>query len=121
MRKILALPVALALAAVLFCQPAMAARLSGGSLSLEPPFNMSADRPAYLALNTGGEPRSIEIEAANQYLLEYDAFALSLIQKAEPPTPVSDAINNMAVLDALFKSAESGDWEQVVSPDTVQA
>jgi predicted dehydrogenase len=49
-----------------------------------------------------------------RYLLEFDGFAEALIDKAPVPTPVSDAVANMSVLDALFASAESGKWENVV-------
>jgi hypothetical protein len=31
--------------------------------------------------------------------------------EGEVPVPLVDAIRNMAVIDALFRSAESGRWE----------
>jgi predicted dehydrogenase len=86
---------------------------TGGSLSIEVPFNMHADIPGRVTVSVGFGQRLIETEIADQYLLEFDAFAESLIQKIEVPTPVSDAVANMAVLDALFASAESGTWEPV--------
>jgi predicted dehydrogenase len=86
---------------------------TGGSLSIEVPFNMHADIPGRVTVGLGFGQRLIETEIADQYLLEFDAFAESLLQKAEVPTPASDAVANMAVLDALFASAESGTWEPV--------
>jgi predicted dehydrogenase len=86
---------------------------TGGSLSIEVPFNMHSDVPGHVTVNVGTGQRLIETEIADQYLLEFDAFAESLIHKTEVPTPVSDAVANMAVLDALFASAESGAWEPV--------
>ncbi|MDR2435100.1 MAG: Gfo/Idh/MocA family oxidoreductase [Treponema sp.] len=86
---------------------------SGGSLSIEVPFNMYPDVPGKVTVFTGVGQRLIETEIADQYLLEFDAYAESIIQQREAPTPVSDAIANMAVLDALFKSAASGAWETV--------
>jgi predicted dehydrogenase len=85
---------------------------TGGSLSVELPFNMYPDVPARLIVTTGIGPRLIETEIADQYLLEFDAFA-GVVNQTDPPLPVSDSIANMAVLDALFKSAESGNWEAV--------
>jgi predicted dehydrogenase len=85
-----------------------------GSLSIEIPFNMYPDVSGKITVSTGVGQRLIETEVADQYLLEFNAFAQSIIQKAEMPTPVSDAIANMAVLDALFKSAETGNWETVL-------
>jgi predicted dehydrogenase len=86
---------------------------TGGRLSIEIPFNMYPDVPGNVTVSISTGQRLIKTEIADQYLQEFDAFAESLIQKAETPTPVSDAIANMAVLDALFKSAESGAWEAV--------
>ncbi|GHV95785.1 deoxyfructose oxidoreductase [Spirochaetia bacterium] len=86
---------------------------TGGNLSIEVPFNMYPDVPGNVTISVGIGQRVIKTEIADQYLQEFDAFAESLIQKAETPTPVSDAIANMAVLDALFKSAGSGAWEAV--------
>jgi predicted dehydrogenase len=86
---------------------------TSGSFSIEVPFNMYPDVPGHINVSLGIGQRLIETPVVDQYLLEFDAFAESLIQKAEAPTPVSDAIANMAVLDALYKSAESGAWEKV--------
>jgi predicted dehydrogenase len=86
---------------------------SGGSLSIEVPFNMYADVPGKVTVSVSVGQRLIETEIADQYLLEFDAVADSIIHKTDAPTPVSDAIANMAVLDALFKSAETGAWEKV--------
>jgi predicted dehydrogenase len=86
---------------------------SAGSLTVELPFNMPAEVPARLVLNTGANQRLIETESADQYLLEYNAFAQALVKNTGVPTPAADAVANMAVLDALFQSAESGTWETV--------
>jgi predicted dehydrogenase len=87
---------------------------TGGSLSVEVPYNMYGDVPGHVTVSVGLGTRLIETEIAEQYLLEFDAFAESLINKTEAPTPISDAVANMAVIDALFASAESGKWENVV-------
>jgi predicted dehydrogenase len=86
---------------------------SGGSLSIEVPFNMYPDVPGLVSVHTGVGNRLIETEIADQYLLEFDAFASALIHKTGVPTPAADAVANMAVLDALFTSARSGTWAAV--------
>ena len=86
---------------------------SGGSLSIEVPFNMFRDVPGKLTVSTSIAKRDVETEIADQYLLEFDAFAQALIEKTDVPTPVSDAVSNMAVLDAIFAAAASGKWEKV--------
>ena len=86
---------------------------AGGSLSIEIPFNMYPDVPGRITVTTSVGQRIIETEIAAQYLLEFDAFALSVVNRTEVPTPPADAIANMAVLDALYKSGASGKWEAV--------
>ena len=86
---------------------------TGGSLSVEVPFNMFADVPGKLTISTGIAKREVETEIVDQYLLEFDSFAQALIEKTEVPTPVSDAVANMAVMDAIFAAAASGKWETV--------
>jgi predicted dehydrogenase len=84
-----------------------------GSLSVQVPFNMYGDVPGEVTVATPLGERLIETEIADQYLLEFDAFAETIIDKTEVPTPALDAVANMAVLDAVFASAESGKWEPV--------
>jgi predicted dehydrogenase len=74
---------------------------------------MFADVPGKLTIATRIANRVVETEIADQYLLEFDAFAQAVIEKTEVPTPVSDAVANMAVLDAVFAAAASGKWETV--------
>ena len=47
------------------------------------------------------------------HLFEFDAFAQALIEKTEVSIQISDAVANMAVLDAVFAAAASGKWEVV--------
>jgi predicted dehydrogenase len=86
---------------------------TGGSLSIEIPYNMYGDVPGRITVTVGNGQRIIETEIIDQYLLEFDAFAAAVINKTPAPTPVSDAVANLAVLDALFASGISGEWEKV--------
>jgi predicted dehydrogenase len=86
---------------------------TAGSISVELPFNMYGDVPGRIFVSQGLGNRVIETKAVDQYLLEFEAFARSLIDKTPVPTPISDAIANMTVLDALFASESSGTWEDV--------
>jgi predicted dehydrogenase len=86
---------------------------TGGSLSIEVPFNMYEDYPGHITVKTGIGTRHIKTAAANQYLLEFDAFAKAIENKTPVPVPGGDSVANMAVLDALRASAESGGWEDV--------
>jgi predicted dehydrogenase len=83
---------------------------TGGSLSIEVPFNMYGDVSGHIHVATDVGRRMVETEIVDQYLLEFDSFARSLLENREVPTSIHDAINNMAVLDALRTSAETGTW-----------
>ncbi|OHE61054.1 MAG: oxidoreductase [Treponema sp. GWA1_62_8] len=87
---------------------------TGGSLSVEVPFNMYGDVPGRVHVANDVGRRIVETAIDDQYRLQFDAFALAVAEKKPAPTPVSDAIANMAVLDALKASAASGNWEAVV-------
>ena len=86
---------------------------SSGSLSIELPFNVYPDTHAKVIVSTSIGQRTIEIEIVNQYVLEFDAFAHAIIQKTHAPISCLDSVSNMAVIDALFKSAKTGAWEIV--------
>ena len=40
------------------------------------------------------------------------ASASAVLDDAEVPVPLEEAIANMAVIEAIFRSAETGSWEQ---------
>ena len=50
--------------------------------------------------------------AADQYTLQGDAFARAVRENTEVPVPLEDSIGNMAVIEAIFRSGKSGQWEQ---------
>ena len=49
----------------------------------------------------------------DQYTLQGDAFAKAVLENTEVPVPLEDSIGNMAVIDAIFRSAKTGQWESV--------
>jgi predicted dehydrogenase len=87
---------------------------ASGQLSIKIPFNMPNDVPGEITLSSDNGQRLLESEIADQYLRQFDAFALAVTGKSEAPTPVQDAIANMAVIDALYTSAKSNNWEKVL-------
>ena len=85
---------------------------TGGHLSVHVPFNMYPDVPPRLTVITSVGEREVDLPAADQYGLEFEAFSRALRQGQAVPTPPQDAVDNQKVLDALFRSAESGRWEK---------
>jgi len=82
-----------------------------GRIEIEIPFNTPTDRPARVWVTRGDETEEILTPAANQYTLQGDAFSRAILEDGPTPTPLEDAVANMAVIDAIFRSAESGQWQ----------
>jgi predicted dehydrogenase len=87
-----------------------------GRIEIEIPFNAPPDQPARLFIDDGGDLFGGDITTetfpvCDQYTLQGDAFSRAVLQGTDVPVSVEDAIHNMAVIEALFKSAKSGQWE----------
>ncbi|WPP50683.1 Gfo/Idh/MocA family protein [Catalinimonas niigatensis] len=86
---------------------------SGGVISIEIPFNTPADVETRLTVTNSVGTREVLFAPEDQYILEFEAFARSIKEDTEVPTPPSDAIANMKVLDALAKSAKQNEWVSI--------
>jgi len=86
---------------------------SGGELSVLLPFNAYPDAPLQVSVTTGIGTRQVYTLATDQYVEMFEAFSRAVREGGAAPTPPEDAVANMKVLDALFKSEKSGAWERV--------
>ena len=86
-----------------------------GRLEIEIPFNAPTDRPCRVFLDdgdlSGKERQTIEFSTCNQYTIQGDEFSKAILDDTEVPTPLEDAVQNMRVIEAVFRSVESGVWE----------
>jgi len=87
-----------------------------GRIEIEIPFNAPVDRPTRLFVDDGSDLSGSGIATetfpvCDQYTLQGNAFSKAVLEGGEVPVPVEDAIRNMAVIEAIFNSAESGQWE----------
>jgi predicted dehydrogenase len=87
-----------------------------GRIEMEIPFNAPKDRPTRIFIDETGElfGSGIKVEefpVADQYTLQGDAFSQAVLEGGEVPVPLEEAIKNMAVIEAVFKSGETGQWE----------
>ncbi len=80
---------------------------SSGRIEIEIPFNAPNDRPCRLFLD--GE--TIETETCDQYAIQADIFSQAIRAGSGAPYPLEDSVRNMAVIEALFRSAASGRCE----------
>ena len=80
------------------------------------PFNAPSDRPMRILLDDGSDLfgtniETIEFPACDQYEIQGDLFSRAVRENTPQPIPLEDAVNNMAVIEAVFRSAETGNWE----------
>jgi len=86
---------------------------SSGRIQIRIPFNTFEDVPAKITVTTGVGSREIQFEPADQYGLQFEEFSETVRKGGPVPVPPEDALNNIAVIDALFRSENSGNWENV--------
>jgi predicted dehydrogenase len=87
-----------------------------GRIEIEIPFNAPPDRPTRLFIDPSGDlfGEGITTETfpvCDQYTLQGDAFSKAVLEGTEVSVPLEDAIGNMAAIEAIFNSAQSGQWE----------
>ncbi len=92
-----------------------------GRIEMDIPFTPLEHETSHVAVAEGakrGRDLSEEFlfEGINQYTLQGDHFARVIRGEALLEFPLEDACRNMAVIDAIYRSGESGGWETVSSP-----
>ena len=93
-----------------------------GRVEIEIPFNAPPDRPCRIMIDDGRDVfgGGITIEAlpvCDQYTIQGDAFSRAILEDTEVPVPIDDAVKNMAVIEAIFRSAISGRGEAPLAGD----
>ncbi len=86
---------------------------SDGEMRIHIPYNAPPDASLMVTVTTGIGKRPVFTPAADQYQRMFEGFSRAVRGEGTVPTPPEDAINNMKVLDALFRSEKSGTWEKV--------
>ena len=86
-----------------------------GTITVTIPFNDISEIPGKLLFENGQTSMEIEVEPVNQYRLMFESFAKSIIEDADVPLPLSDSLLNMKTIDAVFKSAKTGEWVHINS------
>jgi predicted dehydrogenase len=91
-----------------------------GRIEVQIPFNAPPDRPTRIFIDETGELFGSgivteEFPTADQYTMQGDAFSRAILENTEVPVPLEDAIANMSVIEAIFHSAEKGEWVSLVS------
>jgi predicted dehydrogenase len=89
-----------------------------GRIEVEIPFNAPPDRPCRIFVDSGsdlfgGSVEAMEFPACDQYTIQGDLFSRAIRENGEVAVPLEEAISNMAVVEAVFRSAQSGGWQLI--------
>ncbi len=88
-----------------------------GRIEIEIPFNAPPDRPTRLFLSNGdvfgADIVTETFPTVDQYTLQGDDFSRAILEGTPLPVSLEEGIANMAVIDAIFSSAQSGSWQPV--------
>jgi hypothetical protein len=87
-----------------------------GRIEIAVPFTPPKEHPCRIVIDSGasldGSSAVLEEFApVDQYQLQCDLAAAAFRNEAVQEFPIEDAIANMRVIDALYRSAVSGRWE----------
>ena len=82
------------------------------------PFNPEPDAATTIRIDdgrdlSGGGEEIVTIPPCDQYAEQADAFSAAVRGETALPYGPEDAVQNMRILDALFRSEASGAWEPV--------
>lgn len=88
-----------------------------GRIEIEIPFNAPPNKVTRIFVDDGSDVggsgiKAESIPACDQYTIQGDVFSKAIRENGQVPVPLEDAIANMAVIDAVFRAAESGKWEK---------
>jgi len=91
---------------------------TSGRIEVEIPFNAPPDRPCRIFVDDGSalgdaSAREESFAVCDQYTIQGDLFSEAIRSGKPPEFPLENAVQNMRVIDALFRSAKAGRWEPV--------
>jgi len=89
---------------------------TAGRIAIAVPFNVDPARATEIVIDDardlyGGGARTEVFAPCDQYTLQGDAISTAIRTGAPFDYPIPDAVMNMRILDALFRSETSGRWE----------
>jgi len=89
-----------------------------GRIELEVPVNAPTDRETRIFIDRTGDltGSGIEMETfptQDQYTLQGDAFSMAILEDSQVPVSLEDAIANMSVIDAIFRSSDQNGWVRI--------
>ena len=89
-----------------------------GRIEVEIPFNAPPDKPCRIFVDDGsalGDASAKEetFPVCDQYGIQGDLFSEAIRSGKPVEFPLENAVHNMRIIDAIFRSAKTGGWEKV--------
>ena len=86
---------------------------TNGHIEIEIPVNAPKDASSKIWVRTKSGSEEIIVDAVDQYTLQAEQFTKSILENSAVPTNLTDAVNNMKVIEAIFESAEENSWKTI--------
>lgn len=84
-----------------------------GRLEIELPFNPPTDRPCCARLKVNDSVVQQRFDVCDHYGIQAALFTRAILDDTAVPTPIEDAVDNMRVIEALFRSGKTESWESL--------
>jgi predicted dehydrogenase len=89
-----------------------------GRIEVVIPVNTPPDQPTRIFVDAGpdafgADAREVGFPVCDQYTIQGDEFTKAIRGERDVPTPLEDSVANMAVVEALFRSAKENAWVKV--------
>ena len=90
---------------------------TAGRIEIDIPFNAIPGERMRLLIDDGNDLRRStvvveEVVACDQYTIQADLFSKAVRNSGMAPVPLEDSLRNMAVIEAVLRSAQTGRWEE---------
>jgi predicted dehydrogenase len=86
---------------------------TGGRVEIEIPFNAPPERPCRMWHQDGAKVKEITFDLCDQYTIESELMSEAILNDTPVPTPLEDAIANMTVIEAIFRSGRDSAWIEI--------
>jgi hypothetical protein len=88
-----------------------------GRMEIQYPVNPPSDQPSHILIDEAKGPAGTGVvseafEYADQFTIQGDLLSKAIRENGEVAVPIEDSLRNIAVMEAVFRSAESAKWER---------
>lgn len=89
---------------------------TNGRIEVQIPFNIPIDSPTKIFIDDGKDLSGKNIEtlkfkSVDQYAIQGDLFSKAIMENSNQAISLEDSFMNMSVIDAVFLSSKTGNWE----------